>query len=207
MIREEFQQAVANSSSNGGKAATMWQEIETAYSGKGRYYHNLDHLESLLIELKPHQAQFANWNTVIFALAYHDVVYSTLKGSNEEKSAELAGQRLKALSFPAGEVERCEKFILATKRHLAADRETNLFTDADLSILGSDPETYRTYAHNIRREYSLYPSLIYNHGRKKVVHHFLDMERIFKSDEFFSKYEEAARRNLKMELNRLKTEA
>lgn len=207
MFREEFLQTVAHSSSHGEKGNSLWQEIENAYAGKGRYYHNLAHLENLLAELKPYQSLFTNWSTVIFALAYHDVVYNTLRSNNEEKSAALAVQRLKELSFPADQIERCRQFIVATKGHHPADREINLFTDADLSVLGADAETYRNYAHNIRREYSLYPSLIYNHGRKKVVHHFLNMERIFKSDEFFSKYEEAARRNLKMELSKLKTEA
>lgn len=93
--------------------------------------------------------------------------------------------------------------IIATKRHEAADYETNLFTDADLSILGSDNDTYHQYLRNIRREYSMYPGLIYNAGRKKVVLHFLGMDAIFKTKEFSERLEAQARKNLKAELSRL----
>jgi len=206
MFKESFFDAMRHYT-NDASATALWEEIEKAYSGSGRYYHNLAHLENMLKELLSHQHAFKHWDTVVFALAYHDVVYNTLKSNNEEKSAALAEERLKKISFPANQITECSAFILATKGHKPSHEEVNLFTDADLSILGADADTYRTYALNIRREYSWYPSLIYNHGRKKVVHHFLDQARIFKTEPFFSKYESNARRNLKLELGRLRREA
>jgi predicted metal-dependent HD superfamily phosphohydrolase len=69
-----------------------------------------------------------------------------------------------------------------------------------LSILGQSWELYEEYFNHVRKEYSVYPDFMYNPGRKKVIHHFLNMKRIFKTDEFFNKYEEAARKNLAQEL-------
>jgi predicted metal-dependent HD superfamily phosphohydrolase len=98
-------------------------------------------------------------------------------------------------------VALCYSQVLATKGHtISKDNDTNLFTDADLSILGKDPVTYQTYASQIRKEYSIYPTLIYNPGRKKVLNHFLAMDRIFKTDHFYSRYEAAARKNIGDEL-------
>lgn len=181
----------------------MWLEVETAYAGSHRHYHNLTHLDALCMELESHRQSFVSWDAVIFAIAYHDLVYNTLKSNNEEKSAATAVARLTKIAPPESLISACERFILATKRHEASDGETNLFTDADLSILGTDIDTYKEYAKKIRREYSIYPDIVYNPGRKKVLKHFLRMEKIFKTDAFFEKYELSARRNLQSELDSL----
>lgn len=187
-----------------GKAEALWKEIEEDYQHKSRHYHTLQHLENLLSELLPHKHAFTNWHTLVFALAYHDVIYNSLRADNEAKSAALAVKRLTEINFPEHEIYRCGQLILATKKHEAADAETNLFTDADLSILGSDPETYQTYTQQIRREYRMYPDLLYNPGRKKVLNHFLSMSVIYKTEPFRDKYEATARLNIQAELESLK---
>jgi predicted metal-dependent HD superfamily phosphohydrolase len=179
---------------------TLWQELEKAYKQRGRHYHTLQHLEALLQELLQLQTQFNHWPTVVLAIAWHDVVYNVLKQNNEEKSAEFAVARLKQTTFPADQIERCQQLILATKKHEPVDEETNLFTDADLSVLGADAETYQQYTQQIRKEYSIYPNLVYNPGRKKVLQHFLSMPRIYKTDVFYGRYEKQARVNLAWEL-------
>jgi predicted metal-dependent HD superfamily phosphohydrolase len=93
---------------------------------------------------------------------------------------------------------------LATKSHsIAEDNDTNYFTDADLAILGADDKTYTEFAKAIRKEYAVYPDTIYNHGRKKVLTHFLQMPEIYKTKYFRDKYETRARVNLSTELGRL----
>lgn len=79
------------------------------------------------------------------------------------------------------------------------DKEINLFTDADLSILGSVQSVYVNYAKQVRQEYSIYPDFMYRPGRQKVLNHFLQMKKIFKTDVFFNKYEAQARINLQHE--------
>ena len=90
--------------------------------------------------------------------------------------------------------------IKCTKSHEFSDSDTNYFTDADLSILGKSWKTYEEYYQQIRKEYKIYPDFIYNSGRKKALQHFLKMDRIFKTDYFFEKYEIQARENLQNEL-------
>jgi predicted metal-dependent HD superfamily phosphohydrolase len=181
----------------------MWNEVEKNYSKPDRHYHNLTHLNAMLTELKPHQDKFDEWNTIIFAITYHDLIYSSLKSNNEEKSAEIAIKRLSNISFPEKLIAFCAHLIHATKKHEPSDPITNLFTDADLSILGSDSTTYKEYARQIRLEYSIYPDIIYNPGRKKALIHFLDMDNIYKTREFYDKYELNAKANIQSELDSL----
>ena len=190
-------------SSSGDNASKLWQEIERQYSDPSRHYHTLVHLQNLISELLPVQSKFKNWNVVVFAVVYHDIIYKASKSNNEEKSAELAVKRLNGIAVPEDSVVRCKEFILATKRHQRVDDEIDLFTDADLSILGSGPDTYRIYTNQIRKEYSIYPDLLYKPGRKKVLLHFLGMQTIYKTLFFREKYEEQARRNLANELGLL----
>lgn len=140
----------------------------------------------------------------MFTLYYHDLIYSAIKSDNEEQSALIAEKRMGQISVQTTVIADCRKQILATKSHLEyADIDTNLFTDADLSILGADWETYFIYSRNVRKEYSIYYDLIYNSGRKKVLKHFLEKTRIYKTDYFYSKFEERAKSNLQAELETL----
>jgi predicted metal-dependent HD superfamily phosphohydrolase len=200
MIKEEFLNAISAFNSTASDASKLWQEIAKQYGDASRHYHTLTHLENLINELLPLKSSFRNWQVVVFAIAYHDIIYKASKNNNEEKSAELAGKSLTDVGVPAELVTRCKNFIIATKRHEPVDGEIDLFTDADLSILGSAPDAYLLYTKQIRKEYFIYPDLLYKSGRKKVLLHFLGMVHIFKSKFFRDKYEVAARRNLNNEL-------
>lgn len=201
MIKTLFAQAIYKYTDDPELKHFLWKDIERRYSGFGRHYHTVAHLEHIAKELFRHPEKFLNPDTIVFSIVYHDVIYNILKTNNEERSADYARRNLSKTSFPAEETDRCISMILATKTHsITNDPEINLFTDADLSILGADPNTYVTYTEQIRKEYFVYPGSIYNPGRRKVIEHFLRMERIFKTDSFFNTYEEQARKNLTSEL-------
>ena len=182
----------------------LWLEIKNNYSTEGRHYHTIPHLNNLLAELLAVKDKISDWRTLIFSIAYHDIVYDPLANNNEEKSAELAYRKLSDLSVPDGQKQRCCAQIMTTKEHKqSTDADTNFFTDADLAIMGSPEEVYRQYSELIRKEYHVYPEFVYNTGRKKVLHHFLEMPHIYKTDFFRNKYESQARKNLKDELQAL----
>ncbi|MFZ4476447.1 MAG: hypothetical protein ACOYPR_14720, partial [Saprospiraceae bacterium] len=109
-----------------------------------------------------------------------------------------------ALGYPPARISRCKAQIIATKSHVeSSEQDTNLFLDADLSILGQEFSIYKTYTQQIRKEYAMYPDLLYRPGRKKVLQHFLGMDSIFKTRYFQEKYEASARKNLQAELAQL----
>ena len=182
----------------------LWTEIEHNYSNKKRHYHTLSHLDNLLKQLLEVKAKIESWETVLFTLFYHDIIYNTLKSDNEEKSAVLAEKRMKQINVPTEIIENCKSQILATKKHEdSSDIDTNFFIDADLSILGQDADTYKLYFQNVRLEYSIYPDILYKPGRKKVLKHFIEMDRIYKTEYFYTKFENQAKQNLQNELEYL----
>ena len=204
MLKEIFVQLATRYCSDAMLINECWQEIEINYTKKKRHYHTLSHLENLYAQLENVKEKIEDWDTILFTLFYHDIIYSALKKDNEEQSAELAEKRMIQLTVNADKIEKCKKQIIATKQHLQnTDSDTNYFTDADLSILGAAWEQYVAYLKNVRKEYSIYPNMIYNPGRKKVLQHFLSMERIFKTVYFFEKFEFNAKLNVQKEIEQL----
>lgn len=204
VLKETFIGLIKNYTDNDRLANELWTEIEKNYSSKKRHYHTLQHLENLLAQLNDVKGEIQNWETILFTLYYHDIIYDSLKSDNEEKSAELAEKRMKQISVSNDKIELCKKQILATKSHReSSDSDTNYFTDADLSVLGQTWEKYSLYHNNVRKEYSIYPDIVYNPGRKKVLKHFLAMDRIFKTDLFYNKFETQAKQNLQREIELL----
>jgi predicted metal-dependent HD superfamily phosphohydrolase len=200
-LKDTFCGLVMKYANDQDKAKMLWQEIEVKYSAKKRYYHNLAHLQHMLNVLEPVLNHIDDTDSLLFALFYHDFVYDATSKQNEENSAKAATERLQAIGFPTESIALCSQHIIATKKHEAVtNAATNLLLDADLSILGSTKEEYDAYCHNIRKEYSLYPDLVYKPGRAKVVRYFLEMDYIFKTEYFREMFESSAKNNLKREL-------
>lgn len=86
---------------------------------------------------------------------------------------------------------------------MSADEDTDYFTDADLSVLGQGWDVYSTYAKNVMKKYAVFPDLLYNPSRKKVLNHFLEMQVIFKTAYFHEKFELQAKHNLRQEMEQL----
>ncbi|WP_066836788.1 hypothetical protein [Rufibacter ruber] len=180
----------------------LWAELEAAYSGKNRHYHTLHHIQSMLQLAETHQVRAQGPLLLKLAIFYHDAVYKTTRNDNEEKSAQLACQRMKGLGLPPADLDQLGHMILATKQHQRQPQpDTNLLLDLDLSILGSGWLTYWEYTQLIRKEYSVYPDVLYKPGRKKVLQHFLDQEQIFKTGHFTTLFEAQAKENLRRELD------
>ena len=182
-------------------------QLFSLYNSSNRHYHNLLHIEALLKLSEKYKDHLNTPDTIQFAIWYHDAIYNVAKNNNEEKSAELAREHLSAMKVNQAVVSDCYKLIIATKKH-EVPNDLNTFDakfllDIDLSILAVPEKVYLQYTKQIRKEYSLYPNFLYNKGRKKVLQHFLDSKRIFKTDLFFRLYEKKARLNLTSEASLL----
>lgn len=201
-LKNTFLELVGRYSPDAAIADGLWDEIEKLYTSAKRFYHNLYHLEFMLSCLEECREQVADWDTLLFSLFYHDIIYKATAKDNEEKSALVAIKALGQIHYPKDRIRLCGEQILATKSHeTSSHNDTNLLTDADLAILGSTEDAYKQYSSNVRKEYSAYPDFLYNPGRKKVLQHFLDMEFIFKTVHFRELYEQKARKNIATELS------
>jgi len=181
----------------------LWKEIYENYSGKGRYYHSIEHINQMLNSVFKYGANLVDISNIILSTFYHDVIYSATKSDNEERSADFAEKRLRLLKLPEERVQKCRNYIIATKGHTttSGDSDLNYFLDFDLGKLGAIWIEYEEYAKQIRQEYKIYPKPLYNKGRKKVLLHFLNQLRIFKTEAFFELYEKQARENLQKEFS------
>lgn len=203
-MKELFTALAHKTASDSGLIQSLWSEIDTAYSEPGRHYHNQEHIAYLLAKAEEYRSELEDYDLVLYAIFYHDIVYDFHRHDNEEKSAELAVRRLRQLGLLEERVRRCEKHVLATKKHEASDdNDTNYMVDFDLASLGEPAEVFERNADNIRLEYSFVPEKEFNEGRKKILRHFLDRNRIFKTDAFFRRYEQQARENLKTAIEKL----
>ncbi|WP_319616483.1 HD domain-containing protein [Flavobacterium flavipigmentatum] len=202
MVKEIYTDLLLNIGFDENKIQQKWLDLEKVYSVKSRHYHNLTHLEDMIVSFETYRDQIQNPNEIIFAIFYHDYIYKSSKKDNELKSAEYALSILpentkldKQLVFDT---------ICATQLHQHHQIEDiNWLIDFDLKILARDWNEYQMYFEQIRKEYRIYPDFLYKPGRAKALQHFLENEFIFQTEEFRKLYEEKARRNIEKEISLL----
>ncbi len=184
----------------------FWNELYRSYTSKSRFYHNFSHIYNMLRQVDAFESELNNLDAFKFSIWYHDIIYKSSKKDNEEKSALVSGERLLKLGVDKATIFLVNKMIISTKKHqlVLTDNIDNAYLlDIDLSILGSNWETYQIYLKNIRKEYKIYPDFLYNPGRKKVLKHFLEREILYFTDSYKLKYEKQARQNLEGEIKLL----
>lgn len=174
------------------------EDLAAAYAAPARHYHNLAHIEDCLAALARVDGLSAvERETLTEAIWWHDLVYDPARSDNEQRSAELAGQHVRA------ELRReVGRLIRLTKTHeiAAGDRLGAILISIDLSILGTDPARYDAYAAAIRREFSHVGEADYRIGRARVLRRFAAREVIFPDPDFAAIYDRQARANLAREL-------
>lgn len=204
-LRLSWKNLCTGHKANPSDAEASFNLLVQNYSDPRRAYHNLSHIQALLRHAESFRHELQNYDAVAFAIWFHDAIYNTKKGDNEEKSAELAIETLGKLLLPRETITAVEQMILATKKHelLNDSDDLKLFLDFDLSILGTNQEVYQRYSQAIRKEYSWVPYFLYRKGRKKVLESFLKRKRIYFTDSVKALYETQARSNIETELSRL----
>lgn len=182
---------------------SVWEKIEKNHTDKARFYHNLEHIAVMFKQAKSCAAEIDDLDAVLFAIWFHDIIYKSTRKDNEEKSAEFAFNTLSKLSLERRRIEKVTTLIHSTKKHqvvLSENRDNAYLLDFDLSILGQSWEVYKIYIDQIRKEYRIYPDLLYKPGRKKVLKSFLEREQLYFTEKYRVLYEEQARKNLEKEI-------
>jgi len=184
-------------------------ELVRAYTAPDRHYHNLAHIEAMLELMQAHERALADPASAEAAIWFHDAVYDTRRHDNEEKSAELAAQRL-AGQLSATRLGLVVTMIQATTGHVVPEGladparcDCALFLDMDLAILGSAPDEFAAYEAAVRREHGWLSDALWIEGRRKVLQAFLARPTIYASPPFRASHEAAARENLRRSLEGL----
>jgi predicted metal-dependent HD superfamily phosphohydrolase len=189
-------------------ASSCIAEVEKAYGGKKRHYHNAHHILALLAYAQEYRHQLKAPLLVDFAIVYHDIVYNVLRKDNEGKSALLAAKRLSELGMHPYEAGLVKLYIEATQHHQIPEgldhaEDLAFFLDFDMAILGATWEDYQAYIMAVRKEYNIYPDMLYRPGRKKFLEQTLAAREIFHTQEFKLRFDAAARNNMEKELQYL----
>tara|TARA_B100001778_G_scaffold334019_1_gene344030 strand:+ start:14455 stop:15207 length:753 start_codon:yes stop_codon:yes gene_type:complete len=183
-----------------------------------REYHGFSHavdccfaLDSCWEEVaRQYGLKRSNYDSLFFALAYHDVVYDThtkTEKTNEQQSAEFARQQLLAVGVSPEMVANIVELIEETDHSIPiADDATpskRLIRDIDLIELGAD---WTRFDHNfaaIRAEYSWVPEQDFMLGRMRFMEAMIARPHIFATSYFRSKLERAARANIERHIAEL----
>ena len=180
-------------------AEAVFADLCRRCSEPGRAYHNLDHVAAMLGTVSEFGDMLYDEVAVCLAVWFHDVVYDSRRGDNEEQSAAYAAEVLNRGGASPSLLPVVERLILATKAHQAPvdDTDCQILLDADLAILGASAAEYDRYAQAIREEYAWVPEDDYRAGRRRVLESFLGRARIYYTDALFERHEQAARVNLR----------
>lgn len=178
-----------------------------AYAGPERHYHGQRHLDDCLDELRAlpdldeREERLLGW-----AILWHDAIHDPRRSDNEERSARLARRELLQCEVDEPKADEVARLILLTKDHSVdkKDRLGALMVSIDLAILGSEPERYRAYARDVRREYSHLSDAAWRAGREGVLKRLLSADPLYPDPQFRNRLEARARRNIEAELSRLR---
>jgi predicted metal-dependent HD superfamily phosphohydrolase len=178
------------------------------YREPHRRYHTTEHLEYVLDVVDLLEADAERLEAVRYAAWFHDAVYEIAIDShltNEERSARLAEAVLRRLHLPKDLVTEVGRLVRATADHQIKpnDRNSAVLCDADLAILGGEPEDYRLYAARVREEYRHMRDAQFRPGRAKLLRELLRRPAIYRTERARDLFEEQARRNVTAELERL----
>ncbi|MFB9545577.1 HD domain-containing protein [Micromonospora sagamiensis] len=187
------------------------EELLARWREPQRHYHTVTHLTAVLDVVDAYAGHADRPDLVRLAAWCHDAVYDphATGDANERDSAALAGTLLTTLGMPAGAVAEVRRLVLLTAGHGVApdDRDGALLCDADLAILGADPQRYDDYAAHVRREYAHVPEPAFRAGRVRVLAGLLALPALFRLPEPAQRWEAAARANLTRELATLRSAA
>jgi predicted metal-dependent HD superfamily phosphohydrolase len=180
-------------------AHSAFDDLVRRYAEPSRHYHTLAHIASVL-EVIDRLVSHAP-PALVLAAWYHDAVYDSRAGDNEERSAELARHAL-AGRVGDGVCDEVARLILLTTSHTASadDHVGQVLLDADLAVLGAERDIYDAYARAIRQEYAWVNEPDYRTGRRRVLQRFLGRPVIYFTRAMRAQAEGQARANLAREI-------
>lgn len=181
----------------------------------GRIYHNVRHLADVLSRVdelaeethQPDLVRLAAWYHGAVFSAASAVAYATQGGEDEVASAALARTELMDLGVPERKADRVKDLVTALARHkpLPNDDDCAVLCDADMGILATEPQRYKAYLIDIRKEYEHIPLRDYLEARHRILTKLLNRKALYTSP-LGTGWEDAARQNLAAEVARLEKE-
>jgi predicted metal-dependent HD superfamily phosphohydrolase len=187
----------------GATSPPPFDALIAAWSAPHRRYHALGHLAALLDGLAVHRDLAERLAEVELGLWLHDAIQVPGRDDDEARSAALAWRLLRDGDASESVARRVADLVLATgPARPDHGPDGALLSDLDLSVLGADPERYEHYVAQVRAEYGWVGERRWRAGRRRVLESLLE-RGLYRTDRFRERLEEAARDNLRRELEAL----
>lgn len=172
-------------------------ELTRRHQAADRHYHTLEHVAAML-----HAGRVFPLDDVqIMAVWFHDAVLDPLRTDNEERSAALAADRLRACGWAEVLVDRVRGIVLDTRTHLPTTPGAAAVLDLDLMGLALPWEQFATNTARIRAEYAHLGDAEFVAGRAAFFAAMLRRDRLFHTP-WGAALEGPARANLQRALQR-----
>jgi len=203
-LRERWSRLMPDAPGLGEDLLSRWGEPHRNYHSR---VHLLNVLEALDLLLPGSGLPVERHRQVLLAAWFHDAVYQGVPGQDEEDSARLAERGLGAPSvhgaLAAGEAAEVARLVRLTTGHDPApdDLPGQLLCDADLSVLAWPAQRYARYLAAVRADYAHVSDAGFARGRAAVVGQLLALEPLFHSPLAQELWLDAARGNLRDELD------
>ena len=150
------------------------QHIESYYNGKGRFYHNMEHLDEVLCEVEKFKDLHTDeeYQILVMTAIYHDIIYDPKAKDNEEKSAEM----VKVCSGEEHILKQVQELILFTKYQRNPETELEeTFMYCDMAIFEKPFEQQLLFEKKIQKEFAWVPLSVYVPERIKVLDKIRDL--------------------------------
>ena len=145
---------------------SMWNESH-------RSYHNLNHLNDLISQINENKSKFSEkeYEKLMLAAIFHDVVYDPSSQTNEEDSANFLIEC--AVDKTNADILDVNQMILDTKTHNSTTKLSESFNNYDMNIVERDFDQLLEWENGISEEYKSYGEQ-YKEGRLKFLESLLD---------------------------------
>ena len=170
-----------------------------------RRYHNETHLRAVLRAVDALEADGEPFDGTEVRLAawLHAAVFDPAGSESNSRSAEYA----ELVLDPAAPVEEVARLVRLMGGHRVGPGDLNgaVLSDADLAVLGADPETYDTYSADVRHEFAHVPGERYVAGRTAALEGLLERRSVYRTRAGRDRWEKQAHANLNRELGLLRS--
>lgn len=193
----------------GGAPGDMATSLVARYAEPQRGYHDGRHLAEVLtaVDLLGGDLDPRDHALVVLAAWYHDAVYNPVaaSGANEEASAVLAERELATAGCDPSAAGAVAGLVRATLEHdlPGTPGPEAVLHDADLWVLSAPPQRFDEYCAQVRDEYAHVPAEDFARGRTAVLTPFATRPRLYATTVAHERWTDAARTNLRRELDRL----
>jgi predicted metal-dependent HD superfamily phosphohydrolase len=186
--------------------AALGRRVLAHWEAPGRVYHGPAHLQACLTA----------WATLggrarseALALWFHDLIHHHQPGIDERASAAAAVHELHLVGLAEAEIVEIARLILTTIDHQppAADGAAGRVCDADLAVLGAEPDRYRESVAALRAEFPDLDDDQWRTLRRDQVGSLRSRAALFTTPEAVRRWEAAAQRNLRQEWAALNDQA